>query len=140
VAADYDQAGFLHQISRGLVTRAGVGNGAPVLELGCGTGAAQAEAARRVDPDGPVVGIDLAEPMAAEAAALEPDPLESVVRFGRRTVQRHGASTSSTLTRTASAAVADPVWNGVRSPGRLRDDLDRRAPRSFDLPNVDLRS
>jgi ubiquinone/menaquinone biosynthesis C-methylase UbiE len=81
VAADYDQAGFLHQISRGLVTRAGVGNGAPVLELGCGTGAAQAEAARRVDPDGPVVGIDLAEPMAAEAAELESDPLESVVRF-----------------------------------------------------------
>jgi hypothetical protein len=36
------------------------------------------------------VGIDLAEPMPAEAAALEPDPLEPVVRFGRRTVHCHG--------------------------------------------------
>jgi cyclopropane fatty-acyl-phospholipid synthase-like methyltransferase len=68
VAASYDQAGFLHQIARRLVTHAGVRPGERVLDVACGTGAALLEAARRVGPDGVAVGIDLAEPMAAEAA------------------------------------------------------------------------
>ena len=46
VAAGDDQAGFLHQIARGLVTRAGVSPGARVLDAACGTGAALVEAAR----------------------------------------------------------------------------------------------
>jgi hypothetical protein len=74
VAGDYNQARFLHQIARGLVTRAGVGNGA------------QAEAARRVAPDRPVVGIDLAEPMAAEAArrVLAARDIHGPAAVGRR--------------------------------------------------------
>lgn len=68
VAASYDQAGFLHQSARRLVAHAGVRPGMRVLDVACGTGAALLEATRRVGPDGLVVGIDLAEPMAAEAA------------------------------------------------------------------------
>ncbi len=68
VASSYDQVGFLHQIARRLVARAGVRPGASVLDVACGTGAALLEAARRAGPDGMVVGIDLAEPMVAEAA------------------------------------------------------------------------
>ena len=68
VAASYDQARFLHEIARRLVARAGVRSGMRVLDVACGTGAAVLEAARRAGPDGWVLGIDLAEPMAAQAA------------------------------------------------------------------------
>jgi SAM-dependent methyltransferase len=39
-----------------------------VLDVACSTGAALLEAARRVGPDGLVIGFDLAEPMVARAA------------------------------------------------------------------------
>jgi SAM-dependent methyltransferase len=68
VAASYDQAGFLHQIARRLVVHAGVRPGMRVLDVACGTGAGLLEAARRVGPDGLVIGVDLAEPMVARAA------------------------------------------------------------------------
>lgn len=68
VADRYDQAGFLHQIARRLVAHAGVRPGMRVLDVACGTGAALLEAARRVGPDGLVVGVDLAVPMVAQAA------------------------------------------------------------------------
>lgn len=76
VAANYDQAGFLHEIARRLVAVAGVGAGMRVLDVACGTGAALLEAAHRAGRNGFVASIDLAEPMAAQAAfrlrALEP--------------------------------------------------------------------
>jgi ubiquinone/menaquinone biosynthesis C-methylase UbiE len=76
VAVSYDQAGFLHQIARRLVAHADVRPGMRVLDVACGTGAALLEAARRVGPDGLVLGVDLAEPMVARAAqrlrALDP--------------------------------------------------------------------
>jgi Methyltransferase domain len=68
VAASYDQAGFLTQIARRLVAQAGVRPRMQVLDVACGTGAALVEVARRVGPDGLVVGIDLAEPMVAHVA------------------------------------------------------------------------
>ena len=68
VAADYDQAGFLHAIARRLVRYAGVRPGERVLDVACGTGAAALEAARLAGPGGVVIGVDLAAPMAAEAA------------------------------------------------------------------------
>jgi SAM-dependent methyltransferase len=68
VASRYDQAGFLQEIATRLVARAGVRPGMRVLDVACGTGIAALEAARRARPDGRVLGIDLAEPMAAQAA------------------------------------------------------------------------
>jgi SAM-dependent methyltransferase len=68
VASGYDQAGFLHQIAQRLVAHAGVRPGDIVLDVACGTGAALLEAARLAGPDGVAVGVDLAEPMAAQAA------------------------------------------------------------------------
>jgi SAM-dependent methyltransferase len=77
VAASYDQAWFLRQIARRLVAHAGVRPGMRVLDVACGTGGALLEAAHRVGPGGVVVGVDLAEPMVAQAAerlrALNPD-------------------------------------------------------------------
>jgi ubiquinone/menaquinone biosynthesis C-methylase UbiE len=67
VAADYDQAGFLHGIARRLVHGAGVLPGDRALDLACGTGAAALQASRLAGPGGLVVGGDLAEPMAAQA-------------------------------------------------------------------------
>ncbi len=68
VAAGYDQAGFLHKVARRLVAHADVRPGMRVLDVACGTGAALLEAARRADPGGLAVGIDVAEPMVAQAA------------------------------------------------------------------------
>jgi SAM-dependent methyltransferase len=68
VASGYDQAGFLHLIAQRLVARAGVRPGDRVLDVACGTGAALLVAARLAGPDGVVVGVDLAEPMAAQTA------------------------------------------------------------------------
>jgi SAM-dependent methyltransferase len=50
------------------VAHAGVRPGMRVLDVACGTGAALLKAARRVGPDGVVIGVDLAEPMVAQAA------------------------------------------------------------------------
>jgi SAM-dependent methyltransferase len=68
VAASYDQAGFPHQIAERLVAHAGVRPGMRALDVACGTGAGLLEAAHRAGPDGLAVGVDLAEPMAAQAA------------------------------------------------------------------------
>jgi ubiquinone/menaquinone biosynthesis C-methylase UbiE len=68
VADEYDQGGFLHEVARRLVARSGVKPGARVLDVACGTGAALLEAACLAGPDGFMVGVDLAEPMAARTA------------------------------------------------------------------------
>jgi SAM-dependent methyltransferase len=67
-AAAYDEVGFFHQVARRLLMVAGVGQGMRVLDVACGAGAVLVQAARLAGPAGLVVGIDLAEPMAAVAA------------------------------------------------------------------------
>jgi protein-L-isoaspartate O-methyltransferase len=49
VAANYDQAGFLHEIARRLVSQAGVLLGDRVLDVACGAGAAALEATGSFD-------------------------------------------------------------------------------------------
>ena len=68
VAAGYDEVGFFHQVARRLLALAGVGHGMRILDVACGAGAVLVPAARLVGPAGLAVGVDLAEPMAAEAA------------------------------------------------------------------------
>ncbi len=51
----------------------GIGRGERVLDVGCGTGAATREAARRVGAEGRVVGLDLNPRMLAVAARVAPE-------------------------------------------------------------------
>jgi SAM-dependent methyltransferase len=72
VAAPWDRwadtfEAFAGPVSTELARLAGVRTGQRVLDLGCGTGAPALELARRVGPQGSVLGVDLAEPMAALA-------------------------------------------------------------------------
>ena len=56
-----------------LLDAAGIGRGARVLDVGCGTGAAARAAARRVGADGRVVGLDLNPRMLAVARRIAPE-------------------------------------------------------------------
>jgi SAM-dependent methyltransferase len=47
--------------------RAKIGAGERVLDVGCGCGATALELARRVGPDGQVLGVDISEPMLSRA-------------------------------------------------------------------------
>ncbi|MFE9119649.1 class I SAM-dependent methyltransferase [Streptomyces sp. NPDC007172] len=68
-AASYDRLGveFFTPMGRRLVERAAPGEGARVLDIGCGRGACVFPAAERVGPSGHVTGIDVAEAMIEEA-------------------------------------------------------------------------
>ncbi|WP_106396222.1 class I SAM-dependent methyltransferase [Actinocorallia populi] len=70
-AADYEQVGveFFTPMGRALVERAGVGEGARVLDVGCGRGHVLLPAAEAAGPSGTAVGIDLAEEMVALTAS-----------------------------------------------------------------------
>jgi ubiquinone/menaquinone biosynthesis C-methylase UbiE len=68
-APAYERAGppFFGAVARRLVALADLPDGARVLDVATGAGAALFEAARRAGPAGTAVGVDLAEPMVAEA-------------------------------------------------------------------------
>jgi ubiquinone/menaquinone biosynthesis C-methylase UbiE len=69
-APTYDRVGprlFSHFGHR-LVELAGIGNGASVLDVGCGRGAVLLPAAERVGVSGEVIGIDIAETMLEQTA------------------------------------------------------------------------
>lgn len=62
-----------------LLDRSGLGSGMKVLDLGCGSGDVTLELARRVGPDGKVVGIDMDERVlnhARNSAAAEGLPVD----------------------------------------------------------------
>ncbi|MDJ0896785.1 MAG: class I SAM-dependent methyltransferase [Alphaproteobacteria bacterium] len=70
VAAAYNAAadrfdagplGFWARTGRRTVSRLALGDGAMVLDVGCGTGASALPAAERIGPSGRVIGVDLAE-------------------------------------------------------------------------------
>ncbi|HEX8858338.1 MAG TPA: methyltransferase domain-containing protein [Actinomycetes bacterium] len=141
VAATYDQAGFLQQIAQRLVAHAGVRSGMRVLDVACGTGAALLEATRRAGPDGLAVGVDLAEPMAAQAArrlqALGPAAAPAAVAV--MDAERPGlrpASFDVVLVASAVYLLGEPaaalrgLWALLRPGGRLAvsdfADLDPR--------------
>jgi ubiquinone/menaquinone biosynthesis C-methylase UbiE len=63
-----------------LLHRAQVGAGARVIDIGCGCGATSIALARRVQPNGHVLGVDISAPMLARARELAPPelPLEFI--------------------------------------------------------------
>lgn len=56
-----------------LVDAAGIGRGDRVLDVGCGTGIVAREAAKRVGPEGRVVGLDLNPRMLEVARRIAPE-------------------------------------------------------------------
>jgi ubiquinone/menaquinone biosynthesis C-methylase UbiE len=68
-APTYERAGppFFSEVARRLVALMDLSAGARVLDVATGTGVALLEAAQPAGPAGMVVGVDLAEPMVAEA-------------------------------------------------------------------------
>jgi SAM-dependent methyltransferase len=62
------QASLFAEITRDLLTRAGVGTGMRVLDLGCGVGDVSSIAADLVGPGGAVLGIDVSADAVAVAA------------------------------------------------------------------------
>jgi len=63
----------LAAVTDALVAFAAPRAGESVLDVGCGCGAPTLEFARAVGPSGGVVGMDISEPMLAEAAARARD-------------------------------------------------------------------
>jgi SAM-dependent methyltransferase len=59
----------LRSLGERTIDRAAVGAGERVLDVGCGCGATTMELARRVGPDGRVVGLAISTPMLEQAAA-----------------------------------------------------------------------
>jgi ubiquinone/menaquinone biosynthesis C-methylase UbiE len=68
-APTYERAGppFFGEVARRLVALTDLPAAARVLDVATGTGAALLQAGRPAGPAGMVVGVDLAEPMVAEA-------------------------------------------------------------------------
>src|SRR5215475_2276681 len=58
---DAEPLGFWARYGRRTVERLGLGRGARVLDVCCGTGASALPAAEAVGPEGVVVAVDLAE-------------------------------------------------------------------------------
>src|SRR5687767_12336015 len=65
-ASSYERIRYFHIFGRWLVETAQIPEGARVLDVACGRGAALFPAAERVGPGGQVIGIDLADGMARE--------------------------------------------------------------------------
>jgi ubiquinone/menaquinone biosynthesis C-methylase UbiE len=64
---------FFAQWAPRLLDAAGVGDGAHVLDVACGTGIVARTAADRVGPSGAVVGVDISDAMLAVARRVRPD-------------------------------------------------------------------
>lgn len=75
------QERLLGPIADLLIDRAGPKPGERVIDVGCGSGATTVAFARAVAPDGLALGLDISEPMLAQARALSPKnlPLDFVL-------------------------------------------------------------
>lgn len=68
-------------VSALVIDRAVVAPGERVLDIGCGCGGTSLDLARRVGPDGTVLGIDISRPMIDVAASRVPPELEGRLSF-----------------------------------------------------------
>jgi SAM-dependent methyltransferase len=125
VAAGYDGVGFFHQVARRLLTLAGVGRGMRVLDVACGAGAVLIQATRLVGPAGLVVGIDLAEPMAAVAArqlqrrgqGRGAVAVMDAERLGLRAARFDAVCCASAIYLLGDQAAAVRAWRELLRPG-----------------------
>jgi SAM-dependent methyltransferase len=122
-------------LAAALVSRASVGSGDHVLDVGTGTGLVAREAAEHVGTDGRVVGIDTSEAMLAEArAAPAGRPNVSFARMAAETLDLPDREFDVALSLFAVTHFADPAaalreMHRVLTPGgRLVLGTGGRAP------------
>jgi len=97
---------------RKVMNRLNLQPGQRVLDLGCGTGAATIELARRVGEDGSVLGVDIAAEMLVRARERAADEGVSNVTFMQADVQSHDLGTDAfdrAFSRFGVMFYADPV-------------------------------
>lgn len=122
-------------LAAALVSRASVGGGDHVLDVGTGTGIVAREAADHVGTEGRVVGIDLSEAMLAEARSAVPErPSVTFVRMPAEDLDLADRDFDVALSLFAVTHFADPAaalreMHRVLTPGgRLVLGVGGRAP------------
>lgn len=118
--------GRLEAINDALFARAAVQPGERVIDIGCGTGATTIDLLRLVGPDGRVLGVDVSEPMLAQAReALGSDPRLTLVQADATTYEFVEHSFDLALSRMGVMFFADPaksfanIRRGLRLGGRM---------------------
>jgi ubiquinone/menaquinone biosynthesis C-methylase UbiE len=125
---DHSAVSFWEYFGEQTVARLNLARGMLVLDVGCGTGASALPAAKRVAPDGQVIGVDLAENMLEFGRA-------KAARMGLQNVEfRHGDMTNlgfpdgyfdavisvfSIFFVTDMEALVRELWRMVRPGGQL---------------------
>ena len=113
---------------RAFMEAAAVSPGDHVLDIGCGSGQATRDAARRAAADGSALGVDLSSPMIDVARRIAAEEGVGNVRFLQADAQIHPfdvATFDVAISRTGSMFFGDPavafanVAGAVRPGGRL---------------------
>jgi len=120
LARQQEQDALLAPVARILLDRAAPCSGEIVLDIGCGCGATSFELARRVAPDGRVLGIDVSAPMLERARQLAPRGLALDFALSDATTYRFEPARADLLfSRFGVMFFADPA----RSFANLRRGL-----------------
>lgn len=110
------------------IDAAGIAPGHDVLDIGCGCGQSTLEIARRIGPDGSVLGVDISAPMLQRAAKQAAEAGLSQASFRNADAQTHTfaeASADHVFSRFGVMFFADPpgafanLRNALRPSGRL---------------------
>jgi SAM-dependent methyltransferase len=125
-ARQQDQDTLLAPVTDALLRRAAPAGGEVVLDIGCGCGSTSIELARRVVPDGRVVGVDVSAPMLQRARERAPAELPIEFVMADATAHRFEPSAADLLfSRFGVMFFAEPrksfanMRRGLRSGGRL---------------------
>lgn len=121
-----EQDTLLAPVAEVLLDRAAARAGEFVLDIGCGWGGISAAIARRVEPGGRVLGVDVSEPMLARARELLPQGLAVEFALGDATVYPFAPGRANLLvSRFGVMFFADPARSftnmrrGLRSGARV---------------------
>lgn len=128
-ARRYDAYARVHpmyrDLSRDLISLAGLSADAAVVDLACGTGVASREILAVLGPGGRVTGVDKSAAMLAVAARSVADPRASWIQSSAETVDMHVAGTvaavlcNSAIWQADLAATATAVRNVLPAGGRF---------------------
>ena len=111
----------LAPVSEVLLDRAEVAAGERAIDIGCGCGGTSIELARRVGPEGHVLGVDISEPMLARARELAPPSLSLEFVLADATVHRFEPARADLLfSRFGVMFFADPALSFVNMRKALR--------------------
>ncbi|MFQ5514309.1 MAG: class I SAM-dependent methyltransferase [Myxococcota bacterium] len=120
--------GILAELTEVALRSAGFRRGEKVLDLGCGCGTTSLAIARRVGPDGAVIGLDISRPMLVVARRRAREAGLENLRFEAVDVQDGdlGSGADAAFSRFGLMFFADPlgafgnILGALRSGGRLQ--------------------